>query len=193
MYILVLVNPQLTQVSKDIYNYCTDKFLYQNTTINQYYFYDFIKMMAYPNSLLAIIFVNQIVGKQILKQGFRKRITLLCSLFVDVVSKQTEHSSIFVSRMAGSAVHGCGAADLSGDGGLLPAQVYQGHGGHGRAGGCSGLPLHLLRLAVPSAVLQLWWVSEWYGMHNAKSCIPILIALKPVKSKIALPVICAQL
>lgn len=59
------------------------------------------------------------------------------------------------SRLAGSALDGHGAAHLAGDDRFLPAQVDEGDGRAGRAGDGARLSLHLLRLAVPPALLQL--------------------------------------
>lgn len=65
----------------------------------------------------------------------------------------TSYSRVFCYRMGGCYVDGGGTACVSRHHRLLSAQVHEAHGGHGRPGHGTWMPLHLLRLTVPPAVL----------------------------------------
>lgn len=63
--------------------------------------------------------------------------------------------------MSGCAVSRGGARAVSGDGGVVRAQVDARHRRRGRPGRGPRMPLYLVRHAVPPALLQLWYVANY--------------------------------
>lgn len=63
------------------------------------------------------------------------------------------------SRLPGGAVSRRGAGVITGIGSTVRAEIDACHGRRGRPGCCPRLPLHILRDAVPPAVLQLWYTA----------------------------------